>query len=202
MVLLAAGLQASWAFSLLGPDTGVPGDAWQVTLIGYNPLGTDSAPTCLIDSLLTGPKNIGEEYRRNAGYLVYACDANFLNFFGSNGVVAVDQAYAILNSVSNVDNYSPSLSEFPLQSKQQNYTAGGLGLLDVKSVTLHLMIEQMGLADSIRYTWALHNRFATGPGIICNPPGPGFGVQYTVIMRNFDITASPLGTTQFPPYGQ
>ncbi len=203
MLLLAASLQASWAFSLLGPNTGVPGDAWQVQLIGYNPLQHDAAPPFILDGLNTGPKNIGEGYRRNAGYLVYACDANFLGFFGSNGVVEIDKAFAMLNNVSNVDNYSPGLTEFPLNSRQVNYTAQALFLLDLKSTTLSLMTEQLGLADSISYTWALHNRYLPN-GAVCNPPGPGFGVEYTVIMRNFDITASPLTTTlaQFPPYGQ
>ena len=203
IVLLAAGLQASWAFSLLGPNTGVPGDAWQVTLIGYNPLGASAAPPYLLDGLATGPKNISEGYRRNAGYLVYACDANFIGFFGSNGLVEVDKAYAILNNISNVDDYSTSLTEFPLTSRQMNYTALALGLLDVKSEVLSTMTEQLGLADSIRYTWALHNRYQP-QGAICTAPGPGFGLLYTVIMRNFDITASPLTTTaaQFPPYGQ
>jgi hypothetical protein len=209
MVLLAAGLQASWAFSLLGP-VNFGDDTWQQTIIGYNPLNNGSAPPYLIDGLLTGPKNIGEEYRRNAGYLVYACDANFLNFFGSNGVVAVDQAYAILNNVftnnpagrtNGLDVYSVPLSEFPLKTIQQNYQATALELLDLKSDVLQLMVEQLGLADPVRYTWALHNRFIP-QGATCTPPGPGNGVQYTVVMRNFDITASPLGSTQFPPYGQ
>lgn len=202
MVLLATGVQASWAFSLIGP-VAFGGDSWQVNLIGYNPLPTGAAPPFLADPLLIGPKNIGEGYRRNGGYLVYACDANFLNFFGSNGVVAVDQAYAILNSISNVDNYSTALSEFPLNSRQYNYTAESLGLLDLKTTAVEMTLEQLGLADAIRYTWALHDRY-TPNGSVCNPPGPGYGLEYTVIMRNFDITASPLTTTasQAPPYGQ
>ena len=202
MVLLAASLQSAWAFSLLGP-VAFGEDSWQQTIIGYNPLGVSAAPPFLIDGALTGPKNIGEGYRRNAGYLVYACDASFLTYFGSNGLVAVDQAFAALNTVSNVDKYSVSLTEFPLNTQQPNYTAQALGLLDVKSEVLRLMTEQLGLADSIRYTWALHNRYVPS-GAVCNAPGPGSGLEYTVIMRNFDITASPLTTTisQFPPYGQ
>ena len=202
LVLLVSGLQASWAFSLLGP-VNFGDDTWQVTLIGYNPLPNDSAPPFILDGLLTGPKNIGEGYRRNARYLVYACDANFLGFFGSNGVVEIDKAFAILNNISNVDNYSTGLSEFALDTRQVNYTAQALDLYDLKSATLHLLAEQLGLADSVRYTWALHNRFQP-TGATCPQGGPGNGLEYTVVMRNFDITASPLTTTaaQFPPYGQ
>jgi len=199
VLLLAAGLQSSWAFSLLGP-VAVGDDAWQVTLIGYNPLDADAAPPYLIDPLLTGPKQINEGYRRNAGVLVYASDYYFQTFFGSNGVVAVDQAYAILNQAmtnnptgvtNGVDGYSASLSEIPLSAKQLNYTASGLGIYDIKSFVLHLMVEQLGLADSIRYTYALHNRYVPG-GAVCNAPGPGYGVEYTVIMRNFDLSAVPV----------
>ncbi len=38
VVGLVFGLQSAWAFSLLGP-VGNGGDAWQVTINGYNPLG-------------------------------------------------------------------------------------------------------------------------------------------------------------------
>ena len=39
------------------------------------------------------PKNIGEEYRRNTPVMYYTFDANFLDYFGSNGVAAVDSAF-------------------------------------------------------------------------------------------------------------
>ena len=75
----------------------------------------------------SGPKNLGEEYRRNTPVLYYAADANFLDYFGSNGVVAIDQAFAILNALTNVDLYSPGLTEFSLNSEAVNYTGAGLG---------------------------------------------------------------------------
>src|SRR5208282_2037412 len=93
--LLALGLQGAWAFSLGGPignnpnpsgGAGIQGDAWQTAVIGYGLPGDINAP-----------KNLGEEYRRNVPTNYYACDANFLDYFGSNGVAAVDGAFAILN---------------------------------------------------------------------------------------------------------
>ena len=36
--------------------------------------------------------NIGEEYRWNTPLLTYAYDESFLNYFGSNGVVAIENA--------------------------------------------------------------------------------------------------------------
>ena len=89
-----------------------------------------------------GPKILGEGYRRNTPVMYYAYDANFLDFFGSNGVAAVDSAFAILNNAftnnptgmtNGLDGYSASLSEFPLESQSINYQAQSLGLMDLKS---------------------------------------------------------------------
>jgi hypothetical protein len=189
---LAFGLQTSWAFSLLGPVANGP-DAWQVNAIGYNPLTWDELPS--------GPKNLGEEYRRNTPVMYYACDASFLDYFGSNGVVAINNAFAIMNALTNVDSYNytnsgseisdtnfASTNQFPLNSTENNPTAGALGLLDLKSVMLHAVIEQMGLADPVRYVWALHDRFPI-PGN--TNPCPG-GIEYLMVQRNFDpITWRP-----------
>ena len=244
--LLALGLQTSWAFSLLGPDaqwTGTPlpayfGDKWQITDIGYNPLTFGAAPPFFLEGLQTGPKNLGEEYRRNTVVMYYAADATFLDYFGSNGIVAVDQAFGILNGALNgqtnavlylhsptngvfmgptngifngpawpltnntnlgVDNYTAGLSDFPLNSVNVNYEAQSLYLLDLESETLSLMMEQLGLADSVRYTWALHQR-GQPTGASCPSGGPGVGMEYAVIQRNFDVTASPLNQIQYSAY--
>src|SRR5882672_3605310 len=76
---LVSGQQTAWAFALGGPignnpnpvsGTGAAGDVWQVSTIGYG-VGGD----------LVAPKNLGEEYRRNAQVYYYACDASFLDYF-------------------------------------------------------------------------------------------------------------------------
>ena len=161
--LLALGLQGAWAFSLGGPignnpnpsgGAGIQGDAWQVEIIGYGVPGD-----------LNAPKNLGEEYRRNVPTNYYACDANFLDYFGSNGVAAVDGAFAILNGLTNVDSYSASLSEFPLETRHLNYQAQALGLFDLKSWTLGVMVEQLGLCDPVRYDWTLHDRVHIGTAL-------------------------------------
>src|SRR5450631_4007471 len=191
IILLAFGLQTSWAFSLLGPIS--LGDAWQVETIGFNPITAIDGTSVVdfVDPNTDGPKNIGEEYRRNTSVIYYAVDANFLNFFDTPGSAAVDQAFAIINtsltnnSLGSLDGYSPALTEFPLNSESVNYQAFAVSLLDLKSETMALAIEQMGLADSVRYTWILHNRYHVGP-----IPCPVNEV-YQVTMRNFDLTASP-----------
>ena len=47
----------------------------------------------------TAVNNLGEEYRWNSPVLTYSYDESFLNYFGSNGVVAVEKAMEILNSI-------------------------------------------------------------------------------------------------------
>jgi hypothetical protein len=56
------------------------------------------------------------------------------------------------------------------------------------------MMEQLGLADAPRYVWCLHNRFQPA-----NTTCP-VDTTYQVIMRNFDITASPLNQIQYSAY--
>jgi len=182
MAMLALGLQSARAYSLAGP-IGNGGDAWQVLAIGYGRVGD-----------LVAPKNLGEEYRRDIPVLYYSYDQNFLDYFGSNGTVSVDAAFAIMNNLTNVDSYSSLLSEFPVETRQQNYEAGALGLFDMKSFTLGEIAEQMGLADPVRYAWTLHDRFLPA-GTTCPS-----GEEYLVVQRNYDFTSSPLDQLQYSPY--
>ena len=205
--LLAAGLQTASAFSLLGPSatyaTAPQGDLWQIIDIGYNPLPSDISPPHIVDGLAVGPKNIGEGYRRNSPVMYYTFDPSFTDWFHSQGEMAVQQAFDMLNNaftnnpIGGIDGYSPLLSEFPLNSQGQNFTAASLGLLDVKSATLSMLVEQLGLTDAIRYTWTLHNRVMI-PG--CSSPCPDC-LEYLVVMRNYDYYLTPLGYNP-PDWGQ
>ncbi len=56
-------------------------------------------------------------------------------------------------TINGLDGYSAGLSEFPLNSRQFNYQAQALGMYDLKSVTMGLMMEQLGLANPVRYDW-------------------------------------------------
>jgi hypothetical protein len=195
ILILAFGLQTSWAFSLIGPDGTAPGlpagfgDSWEMGIIGYNDIAQAELPV--------GPKNIGEAYRRNTPVMYYACDANFLDFFGASGSDAIDQAFTIVNnSLTNVNASSTALTEYPLNSGAVNYQASAMNLRDLKSQTMTMIMEQLGLTDPVRYVWCIHNRFQE-PG--APMPCPLF-MEYEVVMRNFDITASPLSQLQYSPY--
>ncbi len=179
IVLLAAGVPTAQAFSLLGPVN----EAWQVRDLGYN-IGERGD--------IGAPKNLGEEYRRNVPTLFYSCDQAFLDFFGARGLEAVDSAMAILNNLSPLSSYSADLSEFPLESRRQNFRASALRLADMKSHTLSVMLEQLGLADPIRYVWDLHDRTAAATCPVGN--------QYLTTMRNFGIVPSALDQLQYSAY--
>ena len=199
IVLLVAGIRSALGFSLLGPLSSQPGgETWQSIVIGYDQAGVDysgtipGGPSWLDD--IGGPHNLGEEYRRSTPVIYYAYDASFqaADYFGLEAVTNIDGAFGIINSLTNVDTYSPDLSEFPLTSQEYNYTAKGLYLTDLKSIMLHLLVEQLGLADAGRYTWTLHGR----------APGPACPVTavYDVVQRNFDIVPSSQGQVQYSPY--
>ncbi len=181
ILLLASGLQTSWGFSVEGPIAN-GGDAWQAASLGYGP------PFDVV-----APKNLGEEYRRNIPTNYYAFDANFYDYFGPEGAASVEATFAMLNSLTDVDSYSQQLTEFSLETRQMNYQAQALGLLDLKSYTLTLMMSQVGLANPIAYAWTLHNR-TLPPGAAC----PNY--FYTVVQRNFDFYATALNQLPYSPY--
>ncbi len=151
------------AFSLLGPF-----DSWQAANIGYQLPGD-----------IGGPMNLGEEYRWDVPVVVYAFDYTFLNYFGQRGAEEVEKAFAILNNLPPVSKMSSNLTEYPLESRKVNYLAQSLGILDVKSTVLIYLVESMGLAEPIRYTWCLRARdtYTIGQNTYTN---------YLVIKRNYD----------------
>jgi hypothetical protein len=195
IALLVAGLQSSWGFALLGPLTLPNGaDSWQTPVIGYQEIFTytDLAgdPVQLQD--IGGPRNIAEEYRRNVPNLYYTFDQTYLNFFGTSGMTAVDNAAAIMNGVPSAD--TVNLANYPPNSLSVNFTAQSLYLTDLKSVTLHLFVEQLGLADPSRFVWTLHDRDQLG-GTTCPA-----GMTYLVVQRNFSPLTSPLDQIQYSSY--
>lgn len=165
--LLVAGHRSAFGFSVLGPLSGAGSEAFQKAPIGYALPGD-----------IASPRNLGDEYRWNVPTVYYTCDATFLRYFGSNGLAAVDSAFAVLNSLTNVSSYSQSLSEWPLTTSRYNETALALSLLDVKSTTLGAMMEQLALGAPDRWVWCLHDRYTAG--LTC----PNF--DYLVIQRNYD----------------
>ena len=77
---------------------------------------------------------------------------------------------------------------FPFNTLNFNLTAQTLGLADIKTFTLGEMMEQLGLADPIRFAWTLVDR-STVSGF--TNPCPA-GIAYVVQQMNYDpITFAP-----------
>jgi len=93
--------------------------------------------------------DIGQGYRWNVPLITYAYDQSFLDFFGTNGVAAVESAIQILNDLPPTS--QTDLTNYPLLTKRINYRATSENLFDLKSETLALLIEHMGLAQPSRY---------------------------------------------------
>ena len=95
-----------------------------------------------------GPMPIGSGYRRNVPVVTYGFDKSFLDFFGTNGVAAVESAIEILNDLPPAS--AIELTNYPFASLQTSPSTQAQSLLDLKSQTLQLLLEQMGLAPPIR----------------------------------------------------
>jgi len=173
LLLLGAGTKAL-AFSMLGPFA-----AWMSSDIGYNLPITDAARIGDVG----GPMNLTEEYRWNSPVITYSFDRSFEDYFGTEGIEAVEAAIRILNAVPHVSELSEDLSEYPLSVARINNTATEMRLFDMKTMVLSMLLEHMGLAAPERYAWTLRARRATTvPDIF----------TYNVIQRNFDpITFEP-----------
>jgi hypothetical protein len=125
------------AFALLGPF-----ESWMQETNGLRQQGDIGGPMC-----------IGNEYRWNVPVVTYGFDPSFIQYFGTNGVAAVESAIQIINSLPPAS--ENALTNYPYNTQHFNGTAQGEYLLDIKSTTLYLLLEQMGLAQPTRYIFVL-----------------------------------------------
>lgn len=146
------------AFSLLGPF-----EEWQTPALGYNVYGAD----------VGAPKRLEHEYRWNLPVITYGFDRSFLDYFGLQGVAEVEQAIKVLNALPPAS--VMDLDSFPMQVRRTNFRAKHERLMDLKSYTLSLLVQQLGLAHAERFIWNLAGKSTA------HSPG-----NYTVINLNYD----------------
>ena len=158
------GVQGAFGFALLGPL----GGSTTARPDGYQ----QPIIAYQLGTDIGTPKNLAEEYRRNTPVM----------------------AFEMMNSLTNVSSYSGYLDEFPLEVQEYNYRAQALQLQDIKSLTLSLLVEQMGLAEPERWVWALRDRVVGGT------PGCPISVGYALVQRNFDPVWSTLDQLQTSSY--
>ena len=155
-VVLAGTVERVQAFALMGPYM-----PWMVESNGYR--FQDFSWGDLEPADIGGPMELGSGYRVNVPVLTYGFDQSFLDYFGTNGVAAVDAAFQTLNGLTNVSDLV--LTNFPLQAYGANYQAMPQGIFDLKSVTLSLVLEHLGLAQPTRSIYAIKQ---WNPGLLNN----------------------------------
>jgi len=156
------------AFSLLGPL-----EEWQVERVGYGPTFGD----------IGGPKTGLGFYRINVPVITYAYDPSFIQYFGTNGVAALETMIQFMNNLppmSSITNDGVNLYlnglPVPMDTQFPNFEAVALGLFDLKSAAWTALLEELGLAEPERWTYALKSRVVR-PGPVTN---------FTVINFNYD----------------
>src|SRR5581483_2730728 len=137
-----------------------------------------------------GPMDISEAYRWNVPVVTYGFDQSFLDYFGSNGVKAVEAAIQIINDLPPVSLLT--LTNYPTGSEQINYAANAEGLWDLKSAILAALIEQLGLAQPTRYICSVRQWDDSLKAFIFPDSGGPPWPEGTVVERNFDpVTLQP-----------
>lgn len=120
------------AFALLGPYA-----PWMEETNGFRQPGD-----------IGGPMDLGRGYRWNVPVLTYGFAPSFVSYFGTNGVAAVEGAIQILNNLPPASQMN--LTNYPYDTSYINYTAQGVSAQDLKSETLGLLVEHLGLAQADR----------------------------------------------------
>lgn len=187
-LLTVAGLaQAASAFTVWGPL-----EPWQSADLDY---GTATTARFFYGGFENGgTKILGAGSRVGVPVITYGFDYTFTEFFGAEGIKSVDAAMAVLNGLPTASGATPNLVEFLTDGNQQiNYTAQALSLLDVKSVTLQIMLEHLGLLGET-HVFDLNARVAI-PNTTCQ-------YYYYVVTRNYDpITYNPSTFVNGVQYG-
>ena len=166
-LILGFSLPTARAFSLLGPF-----EPWMTTANGFNPA-----------TEIGGPLDTANGYRWNVPVVTYGFDQSFLEYYGSNGVAAVESAINTLNSLPpasqmNPSNYNDYVTAF-------NYEAVSEGLVDLKSETLFLLLEHLGLASPAQSAFILKSFTITNGA-----------VDGQVLLRNFDPFSDQPSTNE------
>ena len=101
--------------------------------------------------------NLGEEYRWNTPYVTYTYDESFINYFGSNGIAAIEKAMGMLNALpaasSIKTNYPPAahdeinLWNYPTRPDRFHARAYNDRILDLKSYAVSELFGYMGLGS-------------------------------------------------------
>lgn len=147
------------AFTFTGPFK-----TWMTQPIGYQ-----------IGDQFGGPLAPDEGFRWNVPTIYYAFDRSFIEYFGTNGIAAVESAIKVYSDLPAFSTMRADLSEYALNTRQVNFAARAAGLTDLKSQAMNMLIQQLGIGPAEQHIWNIRARFVDNQ--ITN---------YTVVKLNFD----------------
>jgi len=123
----------------------------------------------LEDPYLGTPKDRTRFFRVNTPYLTYGFDQTFMQFFGQEGINAIDDAMRVINDFfepedKTYDGVSGATGvDLTAHGFAQNYatywlnrTAENENLIDIKSLTLGYMVNRLGLGNPHRYAYTAY----------------------------------------------
>ena len=164
------------AFVLMGPST---------------PNETANAAAWNYSDELGAPKTIDREYKRffrwNIPHFVYSFDASFANYFGTEGMDAVDEAMGVLNDFFVNEDYQ-GMSQLNLtkhgfagnyNTSWINTTAQNAQIIDIKSLVLGMLVDQLGIGNPYRWAFSITGTTSN----VLNSQ-----VIFETRLRNFDPT--------------
>ena len=138
-----------FGFALLGPYEGwmQVSNSFRLSQMGFEST-LNNEETTYAPGDIGGPMPVGAEYRWNVPIISYAFDQSFIDYFGAEGLHEVEAAIKLLNKLPPAARIEPT--DYPNRVLQANYPAMNEGVFDLKSTTLALLVEQLGLAQPTR----------------------------------------------------
>ena len=188
IIMTLAITASTHAFVLVGPVD----PAEQTLSFGGTPVTSAN-----ISDELGAPKQLDEFYRWNCPDLTYGFDQSFVQFFGQEGINAVDDAMRAINdfflpedgSYAGVSSLNLAKHGFGrnFNTAWLNATAANENLIDLKSLTLGMMVNYLGLGNPYRYAFTATNSLV--------PNTNASGAIFSVVLKNYDpITYSKSDT--------
>jgi len=133
------------------------------------------------------PRDIKQFFRWNIPNLTYSFDASFVNFFGLDGINAVNEAFGVVNDFfAPTDGAYSGVTALDLVSHgfRSNYnttavnvTAQNAQVMDVKSLVLGMLLNNMGIGNPHRHAYSINSVSTNLAGTQWN---------FNVLLRNWD----------------
>lgn len=102
-----------------------------------------------------GPMALDSEYRWNVPVITYGFDQSFMDFFGTEGKASVEAAIATLNSLPPASQILPT--NYLADTRGFNWAVYGQRVFDLKSETMHVLLERLGLGSPARSIFVLRH---------------------------------------------